>query len=271
MHHHVEQKKKQFVGGELPGKTLGIIGLGNIGVQVANSAYQLGMRVIGYDASITVKNAWQLSSNVEQAENIDQVFQQSDFISLHIPLMEVTKNLINEQKLSLFKKNAVLLNFAREGIIDNVALLQALNDNRVSGYICDFPDPLFRNNPKVICLPHLGASTNEAEENCAMMIARQVKSFLEDGYITNAVNFPDVRLQRVRSESYRLAVVNANIPNMVAQISTVLSNHKVNIIDMINKSKGDIAYTLMDINSPLNEEVLRQIKSIDGVVRARQI
>lgn len=271
LNHHVEQHKKQFVGAELPGKTLGIIGLGNVGVQVANAACHLGMKVVGYDAGITVKNAWQLAPNVEHAEHIDQVLTNSDFISLHVPYNDKTHHLINTAKFALFKKGAILLNFAREGIVDNQALQAALTEQRVHYYICDFPDPLLKNNPRVVSLPHLGASTYEAEENCAVMIAHQLQAYLEEGHIVNSVNFPEVKMPRIKGDSFRLAVINANVPNMLAQISTVLSTASVNIIDMINKSRGDVAYTLVDINTPVTDTLLSQIGAIDGVIRVRRI
>lgn len=269
LHQEVENNKKQFVGSELPGKTLGIIGLGNIGVQLANAASHLGMHVIGFDAEISVKNAWQLSSKVERADHIDQVLQCADFVSIHVPLTEQTRHLINDQKFKLMKKGSVLLNFAREGIIDIQALLSALAAQQLRYYVCDFPDPAYQNHPQVITLPHLGASTHEAEENCAMMIAAQVKSYLEEGHIHNSVNFPDVKLLRLNKDSQRLAVINSNVPNMVAQIFTVLSKANVNIVDMINKSKGEIAYTLVDMNTSIDATVLKKIQSIEGVIRAR--
>lgn len=266
MNEAVEKNKKAFRGFELPGKIIAVIGLGFIGVQVANAALALGMTVIGYDPSITVRNAWELSAQVKRAETLEEALMAADFVTLHVPLLPETRNLIDLKRLYLMRKNAVLLNFSREGIVDNTALLAVLKDGRLHHYICDFPHPLLLSNPKIICLPHLGASTAEAEENCAVMIADQIRAFLQDGDILNSVNFPAVKMPK--SEGYRLAVVNANVPKMLAQISTVLSEQNLNIIDMINKSREQIAYTLIDVNEPISEVVLDKLKKIDGVIRA---
>ena len=265
----VEKNKKNFSGFELPGKTLGVIGLGNIGVKVANAARYLGMNVIGYDPAMTVKNAWELRSSVQQAEKIEEVFAQSDFITLHLPLIEQTKNLINAARFKAMKEGVILLNLARDGIVDNNALETALNENKVRAYVCDFPSNQFKHHSKVICLPHLGASTKEAEENCAVMIAKQVQSYLGDGHIQYSVNFPSVKMSR--TEGYRLAIINENIPNMVAQISTVLSDANINIIDMINKSRETIAYTLLDVNKAIDDELLRKMMGVNGIIRARKV
>lgn len=267
--HQVEKQKKRFSGFELPGKTLGVIGLGKIGVKVANVASQLGMNVMGYDPAITVRNAWELSSDVQQAELMKDVLSHSDFITLHVPLNDNTRHLINADNLKIMKPAVVLLNFARAPIVDNKALIEALEKNHVRNYVCDFPSNQFKNNPAVISLPHLGASTKEAEENCAIMVVKQVQDFLENGTIRNSVNFPTVKLPR--DKGYRLAIANLNVPNMVAQISTTLSDANINIIDMINKSREEIAYTMMDVNAKVNDEVLNQIRAIDGVVRARRL
>lgn len=265
----IEKDKKQFSGTELPGKTLGIIGLGHIGVKVANSAIDLGMRVIGFDPAITVKNAWQLSAGVQQADKLAELLQHSDFISLHVPLNDFTHHLINAENLKLVKPGAVLLNFSREGIIENQSLLAAIHQKIIRNYVCDFPNALFKNIPQVISLPHLGASTQEAEENCAMMVVQQVQNYLEEGQISNSVNFPEVKMPL--GGGYRLAVINNNVPNMVAQISGVLSKSNINIIDMINKSRGDIAYTLIDINSPVTDGLIKSINAIEGVIRSRAL
>lgn len=267
IHHTVEKNKKQFSGFELPNRTLGVIGLGHIGVKVANSAIALDMNVIGFDPAMTVRNAWELSSDVQQAESIEEVLAASDFISLHVPLNAHTKDLINEKRFNLMKKTAVLLNFAREGIIDEPALIRALNENQIYRYVCDFPRQALLKHPKILCLPHLGASTAEAEENCAIMVADQVKSFLQDGHIINSVNFPNLKMPR--TEGYRLAIVNSNVPNMVAQMTAKLSAHNINIIDMINKSYEKIAYTLIDINQPISENEIKELKSITGIIRVR--
>jgi len=267
--HQVEKQKKQFSGFELPNKTLGVIGLGKIGVKVANAALQLGMNVIGYDPAITVRSAWELSSNVQQAEVMKDAVKNSDFITLHVPLNEKTRDFINADTLKMMKTNVVLLNFARAPIVNTDALVEALKINHVRNYVCDFPCNRFKNNPQVISLPHLGASTKEAEENCAIMVVEQIQDYLENGIIRNSVNFPTVTLPR--GDGYRIAIANLNVPNMVAQISTILSQANINIIDMINKSRNEIAYTIMDINADISNETLNQIHSIEGVVRARRL
>ena len=263
----VEEGKKDFVGFELPGRTLGVIGLGAIGREVANAALALGMKVIGFDPGITVHGAWQLSSSVQQAINVDDLVAKSDFISLHVPLNDATRHLINAQRLKLMKKGVVVLNFAREGIIDDNALNDALNGGKVYAYVCDFPGNLFKNNPRVIALPHLGASTGEAEDNCAVMVAEQVRDFLENGNIHNAVNFPEVMMPR--TEGQRIAIANANVPNMVGQISTAMAKAGINIIDLLNKSRGDYAYTLADVEGKIPDSVVQEIAKIDGVLSVR--
>lgn len=268
LHEAVEKNKKRFAGFELPGKTLGVIGLGNIGVAVANVAHHLGMQVVGFDPAITVENAWQLHASVQQAEQLEDTLVNSDFVTIHVPLNDKTRNLINKKRLNVIKRGAVLLNFARDGIIDNAALANALSEEHLRNYVCDFPTAELKENPSVISLPHLGASTREAEENCAVMVARQIKSYLENGHIKNSVNFPNVKMSRVAG-TFRIAVVNANVPNMVAQISTVLSNAGLNICDMINKSRESQAYTLIDVNEQPKKDVLDQLSAIDGVIRAR--
>ncbi|OGT54454.1 MAG: 3-phosphoglycerate dehydrogenase [Gammaproteobacteria bacterium RIFCSPHIGHO2_12_FULL_41_15] len=265
---HIEQHKKQFAGFELPGKILGVVGLGKIGVKVANAARHLGMKVVGYDPAITVRNAWELSSSVQQADDLKDVLTRADFVTLHVPLSEKTHHFMNHETLRLMKPGAVLLNFARAEIVDHQALVEQLQQNYIRNYVCDFPSQLFKDNPKIICFPHLGASTKEAEENCAVMIAHQIQDYLESGQIRNAINFPTVKIPK--SEGYRLAVINANIPNMVAQISSVLSSANMNIIDMINKSQDDIAYTLIDTNVEINDALLQKIRAIPGVIRARR-
>ncbi len=266
----IEQHKKQFIGSELLGKTLGIIGLGSIGVRVANAAIHLGMRVIGYDPTITVTRAWELSSNVIQARSLDELLSQSDYVTLHVPLVAATKNMMNADRLKLMKHHAVLLNFSRDGIVDNKALSEILNHKKIGAYVSDFPSQLLKDQPAVISLPHLGASTNEAEENCAVMLAKQVRAFLETGAIMNSVNFPDVEVP-MNYKGVRIAVVNANIPNMVAQISGVLAAASLNILGLINKSRDEIAYTLLDIEGEVSPAVLKEIAGIEGVKQVRKI
>lgn len=268
LHHDIEHNKKQFVGFELMGKTLGIIGLGSVGVKVANAAISLGMNVVGFDPTITVNRAWELSSSVKQAKSIDDLLMESDFVSFHVPLTDATKNMINPSRLQLMKTGVVLLNFAREGIIDHHALTEALNEKKVFAYVSDFPNAQLKDHARVISLPHLGASTREAEENCAVMIVKQIRDFLEFGAISNSVNFPAVELQPVIA-GVRLAIVNANIPNMVAQISSKLASAELNILGLVNKSLNDIAYTVIDVNSHVNENVMRQITQIEGVIQLR--
>ncbi|MDF1654145.1 MAG: phosphoglycerate dehydrogenase [Coxiellaceae bacterium] len=265
----VEASKKQFAGFELPGRTLGLIGLGNIGVKVANAALALGMNVIGYDPSISVKHAWQMSSDVEQAENIDDVIKRSDFISVHVPLNDHTRGLINETNIASMKDGVVLLNFARDGIIDMDSLVTALESGKVASYVTDFPNMALKPFKQVICLPHLGASTKEAEDNCAMMAIKQIRRFLEEGTIKNSVNFPNVSLPM--TEHPRISIVNRNVPNMVAQITTTLSDAEINIIDLLNKSRDDIAYNLLDLNVMPSDEVMSKLGQIEGVIKVRQI
>jgi len=267
IHKAVEAGKKNFVGFELPGRTLGVIGLGAIGVKVANAARSLGMRVIGYDPTITVKSAWQLEAAVEQATSVDDLLSKSHFVTFHVPLTDSTRNMVNAERLKLMPKGAVLLNFARDGIIDDEAAVAALDSGHLYGYVCDFPSNLLKGHPRCITLPHLGASTREAEENCAIMVAEQVREFLENGNVTNSVNFPEINLPR--NGGFRIAVVNSNVPNMVGQISTDLGNSGLNILDMLNKSRGDIAVTLLDVDKAPDENVLAQIAGIQGVLSVR--
>lgn len=264
----VEAGKKNYVGFELPGRTLGVIGLGAIGVRVANAARALGMNVIGYDPTITVKAAWQLESDVQQALSVDDLVSRSDFITFHVPLNDATANMINAERLKLMKKGSVLLNFARNGIIDDQAAVAALDSGHLYAYVCDFPSNLLKDHPRCITLPHLGASTREAEENCAIMVADQVRDWLENGNVLNAVNFPEINLPRTE-DGYRIAVVNSNVPNMLGQMSTLLAGAGLNIVDMLNKSRGDIAVTLIDVDEAPAPEVGEQIASIEGVLSVR--
>ena len=265
----VEDGKKKFVGYELPGRTLGVVGLGAIGVYVANAAVAMGMRVVGFDPTITVKSAWRMSSEVQEMPTVDELVRQSDFVTFHVPLIDSTKNLLNRKRIENMKDGAVVLNFARDGIVDDEAVLAALDSGKLGAYVSDFPAQMLKGHDKVITLPHLGASTVEAEENCAIMVADQLKEFLENGNIHNAVNFPGIRLARIGD--VRLAIANENRPDMVGQISHVLGQAGVNIQHMSNESRGDLAYTLMDLDKALDEGALSDIKAIDGVLSARQI
>ena len=263
----VEKGKKNFVGFELPGRTLGVIGLGAIGVKVANAARALGMNVIGYDPTITVESAWKLKAEVKQAISVDDLVSQSDFITFHVPLIDATRNMVNAERLRLMKKGAVLLNFSRAGIIDDAAAVEALDSGRLYAYICDFPSNLLKDHPRCVTLPHLGASTAEAEDNCAVMVADQIRDYLENGNIINSVNFPSINLPR--NGGFRIAVVNSNVPNMVGQISTDLAEAGLNIVDMLNKSRGDIAVTLLDTDKEPEQSTIELIADIDGVLSVR--
>ena len=264
----VEKGKKDFVGFELPGRTLGVVGLGAIGVEVANSALALGMRVLGYDPQITVQRAWQLSASVAQALSLEDLFARADAVTVHVPLNEATKGLVNAARLEHMKKPGTILNFARAAIVDDRAVLAALDAGRLHAYVCDFPMRALKDHPRVVTLPHLGASTGEAEENCAVMVAEQVRDFLENGNIRNSVNYPEAVLARLPGTT-RLGIANRNVPNMVGQISTCLAAQGMNIADLLNKSRGEYAYTLIDLDGALGAQVLTQIRSIEGVLSAR--
>lgn len=265
----VEEEKKHFAGIELPGRTLGIIGLGAIGGLVADAALKLGMKVVGYDPEITVDAAWRLSSEVKRVMNVDDVFKHCDFISLHVPLIDATKKLVNAERIGLMKTGGVILNFAREGVIDEQAVIDGLDAKKLRAYICDFPTERMKGHANVVALPHLGASTVEAEDNCAVMVADQVKDFLENGNITNSVNFPSAHMPR--ESAHRVAVTSANIPNMVGQISTAVASAGINIHNMINKSRGDIAYTMLDLDSAPTDAVIKKMAAIEGVLTVRQL
>ncbi|MCU7904561.1 MAG: phosphoglycerate dehydrogenase [Candidatus Thiodiazotropha sp. (ex Epidulcina cf. delphinae)] len=263
----VETGKKSFVGFELPGRTMGVIGLGAIGVEVANACRALGMKVIGYDPTITVQSAWKLASEVEQALSIDDLLSRSDFATFHVPLTDATAHMINADRLKMMKPGSVLLNFARDGIVDDVAAVASLEEGRLYAYVCDFPSNRLKDHPRAITLPHLGASTKEAEDNCAIMVAEEVRDYLEHGNVTNAVNFPTINLPR--NGGYRIAVVNSNVPNMVGQISSDLGNEGLNILDMLNKSRDDVAVTLLDVDQRPSPELLETLASIHGVLSVR--
>jgi D-3-phosphoglycerate dehydrogenase len=265
----VEAGKKQFVGFELPGKTLGVIGLGAIGVEVANAALDLGMKVVGYDPAITVRNAWQLSSGVEQEETLDQLFQHADFVTCHVPLIDATRNMVTADRIALMNKGSVLINFSREGIVDDAAAIAALDRGHLHAFVTDFPTPALIAHPQVTALPHLGASTGEAEENCAIMVAENVKDYLENGNVRFSVNFPQARLPRL--DAWRITIANANVPNMVGQISTCIADAGLNIEDLLNKSLGDLAYTIVDVNHEPSAALLDKLRSIAGVLALRNL
>jgi D-3-phosphoglycerate dehydrogenase len=265
----VEDGKKQFAGIELPRHTLGVIGLGRIGSLVADAAIKLGMSVVGYDPEITVEAAWSLPSQVKRAHSMEEVLKASDFVTVHVPLLKETRNLINAGRIKLMKHGAILLNFAREGIVENEAVVEALEAKRIRCYVCDFPARKLAGRSDVITLPHLGASTREAEDNCAVMVVDQVRDFLENGNILNAVNFPDVAM--AREAPFRVGIANANVPNMVGQISTAMAKAGLNIHNMINKSKGEMAYTLVDVDSKVPARLVEQIGAIEGVLAVRYL
>lgn len=269
LHKAVEAGKNKFAGYELPGRTLGVIGLGAIGRIVANTGIALGMKVIGYDPGLTVEGAWQLSADVKKARSVDELLRVSDFVTFHVPLVDATRHLVSTDSLKLMKDGVVILNFAREGIVDDEAVIRALSAGKVYAYVCDFPSNLTKQHPRAIALPHLGASTQEAEENCAVMVADQMRDFLENGNIRNAVNFPEVVVPR--GTPHRFICANANVPNMLGQISETFGHAKLNIHDMVNMSRGELAYTVVDLDNPISETLVKQITSIDGVLMARLI
>ncbi len=269
IHKAIEAGKKQFAGFELPGRTLGVIGLGAIGRSVANVAVSLGMKVIGFDPGLTVEGAWQLSADVKKAAALEELLRNVDFVTFHVPLSNSTRGMINAETLKQMKDGVVILNFAREGIVDDRAVADAIKLGKVYAYVCDFPSNLLKNHERVITLPHLGASTREAEENCAIMVAEQVRDFLENGNIRNSVNFPEVIV--ARGSNHRLVVANANVPNMLGQISEAFGHASLNIHDMVNMSRGELAYTLVDLDSPIPASVRDRIMAIDGVMMVRII
>jgi D-3-phosphoglycerate dehydrogenase len=265
----VEDGKKQFAGIELPHRTLGVVGLGAIGALVAETALKLGMKVAGFDPEITVDAAWRLPAAVRKAQTIEDLLKHADFVTLHVPLLPATRGLIDAKRLAAMKNHATLLNFARDAIVDEDAVIGALNSGRLKAYLCDFPSPRLAGGPGVVALPHLGASTGEAEENCAVMVVDQLREFLENGNIVNAVNFPSVEM--ARESAWRVAIANANVPNMLGQISTAMAMAGLNIHNMVNKSRGEMAYTLVDVDSPVSDAVIGEIASIEGVLSVRSI
>lgn len=265
----VEAGKKKYAGYELPGKTIGVIGLGAIGRMVANTCIDLGMNVIGFDPGLTVDGAWQLSAGVKRANSVDEMLPKVDFLTVHVPLIDATRDLINTDNVAKLRDSAVVMNLARGGIINDDAVCNALDADKLGCYVTDFPNNRTMQSSKVIGLPHLGASTGEAEDNCAVMVAEQVKNYLETGNVVNSVNFPNASMQR--GTDHRLVVCNANVPNMVGQISTIMAEANLNIHDMINQSRGDIAYTIVDVDSEISPAVLDTIKTLDGIMIARVI
>jgi D-3-phosphoglycerate dehydrogenase len=265
----VEDGKKAFAGAELAGQTLGVVGLGKIGCLVADAAIKLGMDVLGFDPEITVDAAWSLPSQVRRAQSVAEVLRSANFVTLHVPLVAATRHLVGSANIGLLQPGAVLLNFSREGVVDDAAVVAALAEGRLGRYVCDFPGAVIHGRPGVIALPHLGASTREAEENCAVMVADQLRDFLDHGNVVNAVNFPNVAM--TRESAHRVAIANANVPNMLGQISTAMARAGLNIHNMVNKSRGDMAYTLVDVDSPVAPAVLADVAAIHGVLSVRSL
>ena len=266
----VEAGKKKFVGFEMPGRTLGVIGLGAIGVQVANASLGLGLKVIGYDPAISVEHAWHLSADVKRANSIEDVFRKADILTVHVPLIDSTRGLVSTQRIALMKDTAVLLNFARAEIVDTAAVVAALDEGTLGGYVCDFPSTAVHKHPRCISLPHLGASTKEAERNCAVMAVDSLRGFLEDGQVHNSVNFPEAVMSR-EPGTRRIVIVNRNVPNMVGQVSTIVAQHGQNIANLLNKSRGELAVTLVDVEGEVTSGLLDELCGINGVLSARLV
>jgi D-3-phosphoglycerate dehydrogenase len=265
----IEEGKKAFAGFELCNETLGIVGLGKVGCLVADAAIKLGMQVLGFDPEITVDAAWSLPSQVQRAASVEDVLRNARLVTLHVPLVKATRHLVNADNLRLMRADAVLLNFSRDGVVDDAAVVAALSAHQLGGYVCDFPNPALLGQPRVIALPHLGASTAQAEDNCAVMVVDQLRDFLEHGNVRNAVNFPDTSM--ARGSAWRVAIANANVPNMLGQISTTMARAGLNIHNMVNKSRGDMAYTLVDVDSAVGEAVLAELRAIAGVLAVRYL
>jgi len=265
----VEDGKKHFAGVELSNHTLGVVGLGRIGSMVADAAIKLGMHVVGYDPEITVDAAWSLPSQVRKAHSVEELLRASDFVSLHVPQVAATKHLINGERIAVMRHGAFLLNFSREAIVDVDAVVAGLQAKKLRAYVCDFPDARLRGLPGAIALPHLGASTREAEDNCAVMVVDQMRDYLEHGNVRNAVNFPEAVMPR--ESPFRVGIANAYVPNMLGQISTAMANAGLNIHNMLNKSRGDMAYTLVDVDSAVNDGVIRVLGEIAGVLSVRYL
>ena len=270
MHALLEKEKARFAGGEIKGKTLGIVGLGAIGSLVADMALAMGMKVVGFDPALSIDAAWRLDSSVQRMENLSALMARSDYISLHVPALEATKHMVNAAALAQAKPTAVLLNFARETIVDSAAVKQSLDAGKLAFYVCDFPEPAMLNHPKVIAMPHIGASTEESEENCAVMAANQLMDYLENGNIVNSVNFPAVSMSRVANSS-RITFSNDNVSGVLGHVLSVLADKKVNVIDMMNKSRGELAFNIIDVESKPTDDVVSAIAAVEHVIRVRVI
>ena len=266
----VEKAKSRFAGTELRGKTLGIVGLGAIGSMVADMALAMGMTVVGFDPVLSIDAAWRLSNEVSRMENLQSLLARSDYVSLHVPAVDGTRHMINDDTLAVIKQGAVLLNFARDAIVDSAAVLRSLDAGRLGKYVCDFPEPVLLGHPKIIAMPHIGASTEESEENCAVMAANQLVDYLENGNIVNSVNFPKISMERSPGTS-RITFSNDNVSGVLGRVLSVLADNKVNVVDMMNKSRGELAFNIVDVERVPGEEVINAIKAVDHVIRLRVI
>jgi D-3-phosphoglycerate dehydrogenase len=263
----LEKEKKRFAGNELYGRTLGVVGLGAIGSMVAEMALSLGMNVVGYDPALSVEAAWRLPSSVEKMENLQMLLSHSDYVTLHVPAIEPTYHMVNAEALQAVKKGAVLLNFARESIVDAKAAADSLDKGQLGMYVCDFPEPCLLNRKDVLAMPHIGASTAEAEENCAVMAADQIKDYLENGNIKNSVNFPPINLPR--AEGVRITFCNDNVSGVLGHVLSVFSDNDINVIDMMNKSRGDVAYNILDVEQAPGDDVIAAIEAVEHVINVR--
>ena len=269
LHKLVEGGKKTYGGTELKGKVLGVVGLGAIGSLVAETGLMLGMKVLGYDPALSVEAAWRLSRDVQRMENMQSLLSKADIVTLHLPVLEATRNLVNKDLVDSFRRGATLINLSREKVVDTEAILMGLNNGKIGKYITDFPVVELMGHDKVVAIPHLGASTEEAEENCAIMVADQLIDFLENGNIRNSVNFPNIALER--NGGFRLAFSNRNVPKMLNQVLSILADRNINVIDMINKSRSDAAYNIIDIEQEPTPELIQALEDIDGVIKVRTL
>jgi D-3-phosphoglycerate dehydrogenase / 2-oxoglutarate reductase len=267
----IEKGKSDFVGPEIKGKRLGVIGLGAIGVMVANDAIDLGMKVVGFDPFISVEAAWGLSRNVKRARGLESLLAESDYVTLHVPLNDQTKGMINKERIAIMKNGARLLNFARGGLVNNADLREAMKERKIAAYVTDFPDEEMLKADNVVAFPHLGASTPEAEDNCAVMAVNQLCDFLENGNIKNSVNYPDCDMGAAPTDATRIIIANRNVPNIVGQVTTILATEKINISDMINKHRGDLAYNIIDVDGKAGDTIAEKLKGIEGVIMVRSI
>jgi len=265
----LEQEKKRFKGTEIGGKTLGVVGLGAIGSLVASMALDMGMKVVGYDPALSIDAAWRLPNRVQKMENLHSLFAKSDFVTIHVPALDSTVGMINANVFASAKEGLKLLNFARDEIVDVAAVIKALDEKKLSAYISDFPRPELTGRKDVISMPHLGASTDEAEDNCAVMAADQLIDFLENGNIRNSVNFPTLILER--SRGYRITFSNNNVPKMLGNVLSILADENLNVIDMLNKSRGEVAYNIIDIDTRPGSELLKKIAAVEGVIKVRAL